>query len=209
MRMFKNLLAGCVLLFASNTSAATILTVVPSVNDASPGDSVTVDLVISGLVDGGADSLGAFFTEILFDESIVDFDNVLYSEFLGSVDPFAFETEVFTTTGAGFVTLDVFSFLFDFELDTIQPESFTIATLTFIVLSEGTTALDIGYVDFSTADGNFLTLDIVNASVTASFPIAVPEPNILAMLSVGLSLALWRKNKIQSIQEISKSECRV
>ena len=103
-----------------------------------------MDLNISGLGEFAAPSLGAFLVEVTFDDSLLTVDSVSYGLLLGDTDPFAFETDILTTVGAGSVSLDEISFLFDFELDALQPESFTLATLSFTGDNAGISALGFG-----------------------------------------------------------------
>jgi hypothetical protein len=68
--------------FLGQASAVT-LSLEPSSQDVGLGGTASVDLVISGMGDTGAPSLGAFLTEITFDPAILAFSGVDYGPFLG------------------------------------------------------------------------------------------------------------------------------
>ena len=106
------------------------------------------------------------------------------------------------TVGAGSVSLDEISFLFDFELDALQPESFTLATLSFTGDNGGTSALGFGTVDLSDAafPASSLTVDqMVGASVTVASSGVVPEPSTWLLFGTGMiGLLLYgsRRNRL-------------
>ena len=159
------------------------------------GGTATVDLNISGLGDLAAPSLGAFFVEITFDDTILDFESEVYGILLGSTDPLDFETDIVTTVGVGSVSLDEISFLFDFELDALQPDSFTLATLTFTGDSVGTSALAFGTVELVDApESGLLDHSLVTASITVQSPASAPEPGTILLLLSGFGVLVgWRR----------------
>ena len=177
------------MLLGEPVSAVTISLLPPS-QSVTLGDPIEVDLAISGLGNFSPPSLGAFLVEITFDDSILNFDSVSYGGFLGDpTDPF--ETDIITTVGPGSVSLDEFSFLFDFELDSIQPESFTLATLSFTGNELGSSALDFGAIDLSDAEGS----SINNPTLQTARVDVVPEPSAFLLLGTGLlGLIAWRYN---------------
>lgn len=183
------ILALAVLLTGSTIGTAAQLSFSPSAATILEGDTLAVDLEISGLGDFASPSLGAFKTDILFDDAILDFDSVVYGALLGDPDPLSFETDIVTTTGAGLVTLDEFSFLFDFELDALQPETFSLATLNFTGQAVGTSALTFGDVDLSDAVGNTLSPTLNTGSIQVD-PRETPMP-IPATLALVLPFALF------------------
>jgi len=179
----------CVLtLVATGSSHALMLSLEPSAPSIGVGGTALVDLNISGLGNGAAPSLGAFYAEITFDDSIVSFDSVVYGSLLGDTDPSAFETDIMTTPGVGEVSLDEFSFLWDFELDALQPEDFTLATLSFIGLAEGVSPLGFGFTDLSDAaiPANSLFPAFQTAEITVASAQPVPEPATMLLFVAGL-----------------------
>jgi hypothetical protein len=181
MNYLKSLTAP-VLLLSSSLCAAVEISILPSATTVQQGNTVSVDLVASDLGSFAAPSLGAFLAEIVFDDAILDFDSAVYGSLLGDPsDPLA--TSIATTTGVGSVSLDEFSFLFDFELDALQPDSFTLATLTFRGQAAGVSALAIGTVDLSDAVGNTLTPTAIKAgSIQVTSANGVPAPATVALI---------------------------
>ncbi|VAW55191.1 hypothetical protein MNBD_GAMMA06-21, partial [hydrothermal vent metagenome] len=160
------------LLWAQQGSALT-LSLSPNSQIIAPSGIATVDLVASDLGNFVAPTVGAFSIEILFDESIIAFDSVEYGALLGNPMNL-FETDIITTVNPDSVELDEFSFLADFELDALQPETFTLATLTFSGLLSGVSFLDFGFIDVSDAVGFTLTPSSLTPSeITVT---AVPLP---------------------------------
>ena len=142
-----------------------------------------------------APSLGAFLVEITYEESLLMFDSVDYGSFLGNPND-AIETDIVTTPSVGSVSLDEFSFLFDFELDALQPDSFSLATITFNSIGAGTSPLGFGLVDISDAEGISLMPTLSGAQVSA-----VPLPATVLLFPSGLLAWIgWlrRKNRISS-----------
>jgi hypothetical protein len=172
---------------------AAIITLSPDNTAPSVGNSLQVDVGISGLGNGAAPSLGAFLVELVFDDTLSTFDSAVYGPFLGDTDPLSFETDIFTTSGPGFVSLDEFSFLFDFELDALQADAFTLATVSFDVIDAGSSFIDFGFVDLSTADGQVLIPDeLIGATIDAQPSAAVPLHNTLILLCSGFCLLISR-----------------
>jgi hypothetical protein len=84
-------------------------------------------------------------------------------------------------TSPGLVNISELSFLFDFELDDLQPSDFTLASLTFDTLALGTSPLGLSINALGDAWGDALSAEIQKGSVSA-----VPEPATILLLSTGL-----------------------
>jgi len=194
-------LSLCSLAFFSGRGLAATISLTPTTQDMSIGSTASVDLNISGLGNFTDPSLGAFFTEITFDDSILSFDSVTYGSFLGDTDPSSFETDIVTIVGPGFVSLDEFSFLFDFELDALQPDNFTLATLSFTATTTGSSLLEFGAMDLSDAIGLSIldpTLETAGITVKSVPPVTVPEPGILMLFLSGVLVLSAFKMEMRS-----------
>lgn len=173
------------LLLAGATAHAISLGFSPSDQVAPVGSSVIVDLTISGLGNGAAPSLSVFDLDVLYNSAILNLTNVAFGDpdpFIGDqLDLFALG---FNPTGVGAVaggtnlfeiSLDSIGDLNDFQLD-----SFTLARLTFDVLANGTSPLDLANVILGDAAGAPLEATVDPGSVTG-----VPEPGTITLFLMG------------------------
>ena len=181
MKRMLILLVTILLLFWVGTAAAVTLSLEPAFQNVEVGGTASVDLNISGLGDFAPASLGAFSLDLGYDSSILGFDSVSFGPYLG--DETLFEADnYFDDSIPGSVYLDSVSFLFDFELDALQPGSFTLATLTFSALQVGWSDLTMDNVVLSDAFGySFNDVTVNNAAVAP-----VPEPSTWLLMAMGL-----------------------
>lgn len=176
------------LTMSGKTSQASImLSLDPSDQSIGVGDIATVDLNISGLASGEAPTLGGFMLDINYDPTILAFDSLVFGPYLG--DPATSEADISTDASvSGVVNFYEVSWLSTSDLDTLQPSIFTLATLRFKGLSEGTSDLGLENVVLSDAPGTG-TLDAIlnDGQVTvAKATTAVPEPATLSLLALGV-----------------------
>jgi hypothetical protein len=100
---------------------------------ADTGDSVSLDLVVSGLGDFAPDSLGAFDISIGFDATALFFTGYSLGDLLGDVGA----AEAIDASGGaagGTVNVAEVSLLSALSLDALQPGAFSVATLNFDVM---------------------------------------------------------------------------
>lgn len=167
----SSVLAGC-LTWASFASAAPVLVdLSPSSLTVMPGDLVTVDLVISGL--DRPPSAGAFDLDVAFDPSLLAPTAVAFGLVLG--DPAAGEALTDFQFQPGIVNMAEVSLLAPVELDALQPESFTLASMSFTAVATGTTSL-------------FYLRGIVDDAFGEKL-VEIPEPATLIL--VGSALIRW------------------
>jgi len=187
---------AAVLLLAGTTAHAISLGFSPSSQVAPVGSSVDVDLVISGLGDFMPDSLGVFDLDVLYDSAILGLTNVAFGDpVLGDqLDVFGFGLNLTAVSAvAGGTNLFELSFDFPADLDFFQPGSFALARLSFDVLANGTSPLDLANVILGDAFGAPLAADVDPGSVTG-----VPEPGTITLFlmgSVALGMA-WRRKAV-------------
>lgn len=172
-----------VILIVSSSPALSITLSLEPVNQfVQIGDDVVLDLNISGLTGAGPDSLGAFTLDISYDDTILAFESAFFGSYLGDASLFEAGT-YFDASIPGLLYLEEVSWLYDWELDMLQPDSFTLATLTFTAICLGSSEMEMKNVVLSDAYGFVLpdsTLD--NANVTV-----VPEPATIILLGASLA----------------------
>ena len=178
---------------ASSAAQAITLGFEPSSSEVSVGSSLDVNVVISGLGDSAAPSLGTFDLDVLFDPALFGLAGVAFGDpVLGDqLDLFdSGSLSGFDDSVPG--TVNVFEISFDLpeDLDALQSGSFTLFTLTFDALAEGTSSLGAENLTFGDSLGDPLSVDIAPGSITAT---ALPEPAALSfVLLVSLLLILGR-----------------
>jgi hypothetical protein len=171
---------------------ATLLGLQPGNTVAGTGDTVTLDLVVSGLGDFGPDSLGAFDISVGYDIAALSFVGYTLENFLGRVDLF----EAIDASGGdvgGAVNISEVSLLSAVSLNNLQPGEFVLATLRFDVLDLGagaTTALSIlqGALLVDATGSQLPVTRTTQATITSRAQ--VPLPGTLLLLLGGL--ASWR-----------------
>jgi hypothetical protein len=156
---------------------------------ANTGDSISLDLIISGLGEFTSDTLGAFDISVGFDNSALSFSSYNLGGLLGDV---GLAEALDASTGAlgGTVDLAEVSLLSNLALDALQPSSFILATLNFDVINLAagmTTQLSVlqGAVLGDVYGGSLAVAGTGSASVEA-----IPVPSTLLLLIA--SLGGWR-----------------
>jgi len=178
---------------------AAIISISPVSQNANIGDTVTADIIVSGLA--ADESVGAAFFELLFNDGIlsglgyiVDPDDKMGAEIDAS----------FGFTGGAGSPLDVYfsaEALGHATLKGLQDDGFRLATVTFTAIANGLSGLTLsattvgaGGAFLSDADGVTISAQAVNGSVCVGgvCPTA-PEPGLIALLGAGLSAFAVRR----------------
>lgn len=184
---------GAALLIASPASRAVTIDFVPAAQSVSPGGTAQVDIVVGGLGDGVAPSLGSFDIDVGFDAGVLSLASVALGGDLG--DPASIlETDAGSgLLGAGLLDVFVISFLFDFELDALQSDRVVLATMVFDAIGVGVSPLSLPQVILGDALGAPLAL--AGAAGSGSIAVrqaSVPEPGALALLGAAFGMLLVR-----------------
>ncbi|MEE9398524.1 MAG: hypothetical protein V3V31_16115 [Methylococcales bacterium] len=159
------------------------------------GDTIITDVVISDLGSGAAPSIGTYDLDITFDDSHLSF---VSTSFGNQLDLFGLgSTASDILTGAGVLNLFELSFDLPADLDALQADSFSLATLTFDVLTTNSSALGIVVNALGDSLANPLTADVAAGNITSTdLTVTVPEPAVLLLLLPGLiALGITARNK--------------
>jgi len=161
------------------------------------GNTANVAVMISGLGDNVAPSLGVFDITIEFDPSILIFKSAAY----GDPDPaLGDQLDLFgagfplaiTSPGIGSVELFELSFNTIDDLNNNQAPSFILATLTFDTIGVGTSPLNISNYVLSDASGGNLSANIGTGQIDV-----IPEPGTLLLFVCGLPVLHYLKRKMK------------
>lgn len=169
-------------------SAATI-SFVPSAQTVGIGAVVTVDVRIDGLeTDFDPDEIvSAYDLDVSYNPTIVEAVGATFFNYLGGPA----DSIQGATLLAGVVDFFEVSLLSDGELDTLQPNSFVLASLSFRALAAGTTTLTfvpdpVFGIDVKGLDAKVLNVQAGSGSITVEGA-QIPEPGTLLLLASGLA----------------------
>lgn len=160
------------------------------------GNSVNVDIGISGLASGAAPSLSGYDVNLSFDSTYLSFAGVVFGDAtLGNQLDLASLGSATISELAGIGLVNLFELSGDAaeDLNTLQADSFNLATVTFDVLNVGTSLLQLDFNALADADGNALSAVTLSAPVTT-----VPLPSAFLLMApalAGLMCAGKRRQK--------------
>jgi hypothetical protein len=186
------ILSGVVLalgVLSGSSALAVTIGFSPDSQTVGPGDSLTVDIVVSDL---GGEIVSAYDLDITYDASVIAATSVAFGPLLG--DEALFEVfNDYDLSVPGLVDLAQLSLLSDAELLALQGgDSFALATLGFDAVGLGTSSLDYVFDAFNDIKGlNAQPLEVVAQSGAVS---VIPEPGAALLFVVGV-IAVGRAMK--------------
>lgn len=177
MHSLKKLALGISLLATGAAANAATLSLIPSDTSIILNDSVSLDVVISGI---GSTSVGGFQLDLDFNDAVVSLDNYSFSSYLGAPSSiFDASNPVDSDT----FTLAVTSLLPPGGFN--QPDSFSLATLNFTGIGLGESLFSAGNILVSD-DFALYEIDITSVSGASVEVNPVPVPAAFWMLGSGL-----------------------
>jgi len=180
---YKQLFTILCLLLINNVGNASV-----SLGFSSPvksADSLTIDIVISGLGAVTAPSLAGYDLDVLFDDSHLLFESAVFGDPVMGKQLDLFDLGLnfsgFTLTRAD--TLNLYEVSLDEvdDLNSFQTNSFTLASLSFEVLRPSASKLNLFINDLTDAEGNVLLVNLASTTITT-----VPVPASLWLMLTGL-----------------------
>ena len=165
--------------------------VLPASQNVNVGDPVTLTLQISGLGTGTAPSVGTFDIDVAFDPTLLSLTNTAFGT---SLDIFGLGDIQIATPGTSTVNLFELSLDSDSDLNSLQPASFVLATLSFTALGNGISPVSLSVNALGDADGNSLSTILQDGSVTVGPSASTPEPATIFTLGGALAaLGIYRR----------------
>jgi hypothetical protein len=166
---------------AAPATAAPVLDFLPATQSFQTGDTVSVDVRVTGLAGG---IVSAYDLDVTYDAVLLNAAGVLFGPNLGdatgdSISGFALLP--------GLVDLFEVSLLSDADLAALQAAlggTVPLATLSFTALADGDTSSLAFVLGFNQASGTFN--DVKCAGNVQCIPQQIPEPGTLALLLTGL-----------------------
>ena len=214
MKKIKFVFCVVVTVMLANISAAFAISIdfQPFNQSATVGDAVEVDVVASGLSAAG-EIISAYDLVVGYDDSVVSLIDVTFGNMLDGLFS-SFETSF--ALGTGMFEVQELALASDFELDLLQPDSFTLFTLSFDILSVGTSALTFlphpifGINnDVKGKNAALIPVTMGAGSVTGlQRPISVSEPGTLALMLFGF-IALFNRSRQDLSSIVNPIYCRV
>ena len=189
-------------LFLSVMTAASAYPAMLSLGASAPqvgvGQTTEIELLVSGLGDGVAPSLGAWIIDITYDSAVFSIGDtdVTFGTSLGDPDLDTFASVDAST--AGIVLLDQTSFLLPADLVALQSSSFTLATLRFTGLAPGTGVFGFSFTDLADENvpSNAIALDGTLGTTMAVVSSEIPEPATVTLLGLSLlGMAVVRRKR--------------
>jgi hypothetical protein len=184
-KYYFGLLLLVLAVFTTEAEAITV-SVDPATQTIGAGSSTQVALTISGLGIGAAPSLSTYDLNVAYDPSIITLTGVTFGDpVLGDqLDLFSLGS-LTSSSDSPLGTINVFELSFDnpSDIDALQANAFTLATLSFNTLASGTSSLALTINVLGDANGDPLTASTISSSITVS---AVPVPAAVWLFGSGL-----------------------
>jgi hypothetical protein len=146
------------------------------------GVEASIDVMATGVVDGGAPSIGVFDFDLVFDPALLEIVSVQFGSGLDVLGLGAIDSVL---TGTGTVNLLQLSLDTVEDLHALQPDEFSLATVTFLTLAAGTSALEVTVNAVGDAFGEPIPITVTNGEIAI---VAVPEPASVVLMAGGLAL---------------------
>jgi hypothetical protein len=191
--------AAAALIITPPAAKAVTISVDPVAQTIGVGGTAVVNLTIAGLGTLAAPSLGGWWLQLTYDPAIVGITlgDVAFGPHLGISDTFG------SSAGGGVVELYELSFEDTATLNSLQPDSFTLATLSFTGLTVGTSALTLELLDLTNAEGASFAGTPANGSITVQAA-SVPEGSAVlpaaivwvALMCIGIRLQRSRRQPV-------------
>lgn len=201
MKKMIHVLAALGFLLSLNTNAISI-DLIANKTAINVGDSVEVQVRISGLGDTSAPSLGVYDVDFNYDASLFNFTGISWGDSIkgNQLDLAGFGSLQSSNDSSGWLNLFELSFDDALDLDLLQAGEFTLFSVLLNSVAMGSGNFSLVANALGDAYGNDLLLGTINNTQVTAGNVSVPEPSSL-MLLLGLLAAVLLRAKISQSQK--------
>lgn len=164
------------------------------------GDSIEVQVRISGLSDASAPALGVYDVNFNYDASLFNFSSILWGDStLGNqLDLSGFGSLQDSNSGLGWLSAFEISFDDAADLELLQAGEFTLFSVLLNAISIGSGNFSLAANSIGDAYGNDLFIDTMNGTAVNIRGVSVPEPSSLLLLIGLIAIVVLRAKMSQS-----------
>lgn len=183
-------LTALICLAAAVPVHATIVSIAPSTTSALVGQSLLVEVNVANLVDGAAPSLSGFDITLNFDPGVLGFAGITFGsglDVLGSGDNLQESIVGANSVNAFELSLDTVD-----DLNNLQLGAFTLFTVAFDAIAEGTSELSLTLNSLADAAAIEIDAQTLGASINVA-PVPLPAAVWLFLGGIGLVGTLARR----------------
>lgn len=185
---------------AAVPAQAATVSITPATPEANLGGSVLVTVDIADLGIGGAPKVGVFDFDFSYDAGVLSFSDVSFGAGLDVLSLGSIQLWDDVTPGL----LNVFELSFDMpeDLYTLQPDAFTLFTLSFDAIGAGVSNLGLTINALGDEFGEALAADVFGSSVTVA-PVPLPAAGWLLLSGIAALAGFGRRRA--AVQAQSRS----
>ncbi len=199
MKHLRKFWVSLVLLFTVDAHAISIDLVADQTSVAT-GNLVSVAVNISGLNDMSAPALGVYDLDVVFNNSLFAFNNLIWGDSSkgNQLDLTGFGSVQSSNLSTGLINLFELSVDDIASLNNGQAGEFTLFTLVFNAIAIGNGNFSLGANLLGDAEGEYLSLNTINNTQVAVTNVTVPEPSSWLLMLGLVAVVILRSRMAQS-----------
>lgn len=199
MKHLRKFWVSLVLLFTVDAHAISIDLVADQTSVAT-GNLVSVAVNISGLNDMSAPALGVYDLDVVFNNSLFAFNNLIWGDSSkgNQLDLTGFGSVQSSNLSTGLINLFELSVDDIASLNNGQAGEFTLFTLVFNAIAIGNGNFSLGANLLGDAEGEYLSLNTINNTQVAVTNVNVPEPSSWLLMLGLVAVVILRSRMAQS-----------
>ncbi len=201
MKQLRKFWISLALLFTVDAHAINIDLVADNTS-VTAGSLVSVAVNISGLNDMSAPALGVYDLDVIFDNSLFAFNNLIWGDSSkgNQLDLNGFGSLQASNLSAGLINLFELSFDDIASLNNGQAGEFTLFTLVFNAVAIGSGNFSLGANLLGDAEGAYLSVDTIANTQVSVTGVTVPEPSSWLLLPGFLAIFALRMRHLRNVK---------